>query len=46
MKNKITKVKNTLEEINSRINDAEKQISKLKGKMGKSLPWNRRKKKG
>lgn len=43
LKNKITKMKTTLEGINSRINEAEKQISKLKGRMGESLPWNRRK---
>ena len=45
LKNKISKMKTTLEGINSRINEAEKQISKLKVRMGKSLPWKRRKKK-
>ena len=35
--------KNTLERINSGINEAEKQKCKLKGRMRESLPWNRRK---
>ena len=42
--NTITEMKNTLEGINSRITEAEEQISDLK-EWWNSLPWNRIKKK-
>ena len=40
MNNTVTEVKNTLEKINSRINEAEEQVS-WKTEWWKSLPWNR-----
>ena len=43
--NTISKMKNTLEGISSRINEAEEQISDWKDRMVVSLPWNRIKKK-
>ena len=45
MKNTITEMKNTLEGINSRITEAEEQISDLEDIWWKSLPQNRMKKK-
>ena len=38
-------MKNTLEGINSRVNEAEERISELEDRVLKSLPWNRKKKK-
>ena len=44
MNNTITKMKNTLEGINSRVTEAEERISDLEIRMVDSLPWNRIKK--
>ena len=41
MNNTITEMKNTLEGINGRINEAEEQVSELEDRMVKSLPQNR-----
>ena len=45
MNNTITEMKNTLEGINTRIIEAEEQISDLEKEWWNSLPWNRIKKK-
>ena len=45
MNNTITEMKTTLEGINSRITEAEEQISDLETEWWNSLPWNRIKKK-
>ena len=45
MNDTITEMKNTLEGINSRITEAQKQIGDLEDRWWKSLPWNRIKKK-
>ena len=38
MKNKISKMKNTLEEINSNLDEAENQTSNLGDKVAKNIP--------
>ena len=45
MNNTITEMKNTLEGINSRINEAKEQVSELEDRMVETLTWNRQKKK-
>ena len=45
MKNIIIEMKNTLEGINSRINEAEERKGELEDRMVKLLLWNRIKKK-
>ena len=42
MKNTLTAMKNTLEGINSRLNDAKEQIMSWKTEQWKSLPLNRK----
>ena len=44
MKNTITEMKDTIEGIN-KINEAEEWVIELEKRRGKSLPWNRIKKK-
>ena len=41
MNNTIAEMKSTLQGINSRITEAEEQVSDLEAEWWKSLPWNR-----